>query len=371
MKNIPLLKISQKGYDFFFFVEDPRKIIKEVNYPAKDSVQDYQRPWKETRVKAIAKYVAGDDTIINKGKDTSKKAIGLVPTSAIINVKNRIKVIQSNVNYYLSFPETSDECELCRGDIEIIDGQHRLIAFDEQYRSQKLKDDETYQMGFVVFNQMTEDVKKEIFIVTNDRVEKVDNTVLQNMMQLLGVLSQEDKYMFDLMTWLNREDISPLKTRINLDGRKLKNSIKSLQLQAVLRKSKTIEFLTERGITEIEKIGRIISNYLKAWEDVYNISFRNTKNVATLTKISGLRFLFNLFPTILDVVEKKHENCKSENISKILKEVQENEIFPLDYSAYKDSFRGDTSTVALAKSIAEEIKKQFIKDSRNNEFFNI
>ena len=76
-------------------------------------------------------------------------------------------------------------------------------------------------MGFIAFQKLTREEKGELFIVTNERVEKVDRVdrnVLQNMMEWLGVLSDDDRKIYNLIKKLNKEDISPLKGRIIIEG---------------------------------------------------------------------------------------------------------------------------------------------------------
>ena len=157
----------------------------------KDKVQEFQRPWTEKRVKDISKYVAGKEPL---KKGSQKTARGFLPTVPILNLKadGHIKIEEKNGEYYLLFPEDNNEKKECLGDIEILDGQHRLISFTSKYRDADFKDSERYNMGFIAFQKLTRDEKGELFIVTNERVEKVDRNVLQNMMEWLGVLSDDD-----------------------------------------------------------------------------------------------------------------------------------------------------------------------------------
>lgn len=142
-------------------------------------------------------------------------------------------------------------------------------------------------MGFIAFQKLTREEKGELFIVTNERVEKVDRVdrnVLQNMMEWLGVLSDDDRKIYNLIKKLNKEDISPLKGRIIIEGGKLVNGLKLLQVQRVLEKSKVYDMLKD---FDVEKQVKVISNYLRAWEDVFDIKFNNRRKPKTLEKILG------------------------------------------------------------------------------------
>lgn len=294
MKQIKAMELEQKGKRFFFFVADPRDIIAEVKIANKDKVQEFQRPWTEKRVKDISKYVAGKEPL---KKGTSKPARGFLPTVPILNLKadGHIKIERKDGEYYLLFPENDNEKKECLGDIEILDGQHRLISFTQKYRNIDFKDSERYDMGFIAFQKLTREEKGELFIVTNERVEKVDKNVLQNMMEWLGVLSDDDRKIYNLIKKLNKEDISPLKGRIIIEGGKLVNGLKLLQVQRVLEKSKVYDMLKD---FDVEKQVKVISNYLRAWEDVFDIKFNNRRKPKTLEKILGLQYVLCIYPCI-------------------------------------------------------------------------
>ncbi len=96
MKRYDLVKVQQKGKDFYVLVADPRAIVKLlVNYKSGEE-QDTQRPWEEKRVREIARYVSG------KFKDdNNKKAIGLIPNAPILNVNSL------DINVYFLFHNTT------------------------------------------------------------------------------------------------------------------------------------------------------------------------------------------------------------------------------------------------------------------------
>ena len=369
MKKIELMVMMQKNVPAYVFVADPRKIIKLVKIPSKGSVQEFQRPWQEKKVKEISKYAAGKGSLAKGAESNKKKAQGFLPGCININIKGELKITEENGKKFLDFPETEREFADFNGTVEILDGQHRLIAFSQEYINEDFKDDEKYQMCFVVYYQLTMEQKKEIFIVTNDWADKVDKNVMQNMMQSLGILSREDNIMFQLFTKLNKEDASPLKGRIIITGEKLKNGLKLLQLQAILKKSKTYEMFVEEGSDDILTLFQAITHYLRAWEQVYELDFNKKTTVTTLEKISGIRYIFNLYPTIAKLIRDNNNNAgpTTENIVPILKTLKE-QILPADFSSSNpeiaQAFRGDSSTVALAHAHAQSLANLHNKERK-------
>lgn len=362
MKKVEVINARQKGITFSLLVLDPREIIKLVKFPENDTVQERQRPWKLNRVKEIAKYVSGVMNLdFSKIEKCKKKAKGIIPNCPVLNVIEKIRIIEEGGKKYVTLPDTDKEIKEYEGCVEIIDGQHRLIAFDDDYRNTSFKDNEIYEMGFCVFSNLTEEEKTEIFIVANEKAEKVDKNVLNNMMKWLGILPREEEELFKLVDKLNRESISPLIGRISIRGEKVKNGFKLLQVQRILMKSGTYDKLS--GLTSEQQL-KSISFYLSAWNNVYAGMFNN--HLHTLGKISGLRYIFYIFPYISDILEKEKIKTGVETVSEKLK-ILRNNIFTDEFLNDKNgrmlNFRAETATVAIARKHGEELKNICFKES--------
>ncbi|PKF90059.1 hypothetical protein CW306_00535 [Bacillus sp. BA3] len=359
MKKVKLLRMRQKDHQFFLLSYDPRKLIKLVDVPESGEVQENQRPWMENRVKDIAKYVAGLANLdFSKGEKDKKKAKGILPNCPILNVTGHIKIINEGGENYILLPETEEEYVQCIGSIEILDGQHRLISFDERYMLPSFKDNEVYEMGYVVFQHLTTTEKREIFVVANEKQEKVEKNVLRQIMKWLGLLSEEDEILYALIEKLNIETISPLSGRISIGGRKVKNGFKLTQLQKILKGSGTYEKLK---LLSVEKQLKAISYYLKAWENTYTNMFNNPKH--TLGKISGLRYIMYLFPYVSDILEKKRIKTSTQEVEKILVVLYSTKLgssFFNDENDEKMAFRAETATIALARNHGEFLQDQIL-----------
>ena len=156
MKKYNLMRVNQKGKEFFVLVADPRVIVNMlVNYEAGQE-QDTQRPWEEKRVREIARYVSG------KFKDDeNKKAIGLIPNAPILNIKSKITLQTENDIPFIMLPETPLEMQDYEGVVEAIDGQHRIRAFMKEYMDVDFSPATPYQMIFSVFFQLSRNEKKK------------------------------------------------------------------------------------------------------------------------------------------------------------------------------------------------------------------
>ena len=106
----------------------------------------------------------------------------------------------------------------------------------------------------------------------------------------------------------------------------------------------------------------IVRHYLEAWAEESNVSFQNPAS-DTITKISGLRYLFYIFPEVCQRILNKSEKLTKDNFKKIIEQFPvaldlENVkcVFCDDKSTTTDemeerslSFRGEGATIGLAK----------------------
>lgn len=369
MKKVELIPFVQKGMTFYLLSYDPREIIKLVNFPNSGTVQNTQRPWDESRVKEISHYVAGLINLdLSKLKEkTKRKAQGIIPNCPILNIHGKLKIVKEKGKFFILLPETEKEFAECRGAIEILDGQHRLIAFDEDHLDVNFKSSEIYQMGYVICNDLTQDEKTEIFIFSNEKQKSVDKNVLRQLMKWLKLLSNEDESLYDFVVKFNTDTHSPLHGRISIGGAKVKNGFKILQVIKILDKSKTISTLTNGKPLNTETHFKSLSAYLKAWENVFPGKFNHPAH--TLGKISGLRYVFYLFPFISNILKHQRKKTSVENVEPILNTLKNTK---LDDNFFKSveinpdllAFRGETSTISLADQHGRHLESLLIGDSK-------
>ena len=363
MKRYNLSKVVQKGKEFYVLVADPRVIVKMlVNYKSGEE-QDTQRPWEEKRVREIARYVSG------KFKDDdNKKAIGLIPNAPILNVKSKISLQSDSNGVYVLLPETTAEYTEYEGTVEAIDGQHRIRAFMEEYIDIDFDSSTSYDMIFSLFFQLSKNEKKEIFMITNEKQVKVPGNLLRMYKRELDLL-KGDEVVYDLVCILNNEDYSPLKGRIMIGSKKIKKGYQESQVSKILNKSDTYRQLESLINDDHDLMAKILSNYLRAWEHVYGVSYEDPGK-ETLTKISGLRYVFFLFPAMLDILSQRQKSGSVAEFKKIIEmlpdAIEVEDVFTDPTTAF--AFKGEGATVTLAKKHATLLKSY---EQKHKNSFNI
>lgn len=366
MKKIMLLEIKQKDKSFFMGVLNPREVIKLIDIPLKNTNQDCNRPWKEKRVQEIAKYVAGLMDISER-KGQTRMAKGYLVNCPVLSLSKPFKICKDHGMNYIDFPETEDEISTYYGNICILDGQHRLISFANEYIYPNMGDCSNYDMGFIIVTEATTREKQEIFMITNDKQDKVESNVLKLMKRWLGLLSDIEDYLYTLTERLNQEDISPLKDKIIIGGNKIAGGFKAAQVIKILDKSGLYSRLNEHD--DDEQIKNICV-YLSAWREVYEGKFLNSKYF--LGKTTGLRYICYLFPVILDILENQQKKYTKENIKSILAVLYNMTIENAEAHEYlQASVRSESGTIAVARLHSEELKRVlFNQEERFNVFSN-
>ena len=356
MRKIKALKYQQKEKQIYIFTADPNYIKKLVKISdISKSDKNFQRPFDERRIKEIKRYVLGEDKLYKKGKDIYAK--GYIPNSIVLNLSKKYKIIKTNDNFFINFPEIKD-IEKYKHSIEVIDGQHRLLAFDDDC-SGKLK---KYHMCFVAFVNLSENEKKEVFMVLNERQKTVDKNILLRQKKLLNLMLDEEEIRYDIISRFGEDNNSPFKDMVIIAGEKIKYGLKTTQIDEIFERSKMLNKLIDSRGQIADKKYKLLINYFNAWKQ----SFKKVwfKNNSTLTKISGFRFICYLFPYIYDVLNNKEEkrDFRISAFKKIIQEVKENyfnDNFDIKGTDYFQNFQEKSGIVKLAEHIGKTIYEQY------------
>lgn len=361
MKRYNLTKVQQKGKEFYVLVADPRVVVKLlVNYAAGEE-QDTQRPWEERRVREIARYVSG------KFKDDeNKKAIGIIPNAPILNVKGKINLQEDQDGPFIMLPSVPSEMQSFEGAIEAIDGQHRIRAFMAEYIDVDFSPNQTYEMIFSVFFQLSKIEKKELFMITNEKQVKVPGNLLRMYKRELDLL-KGDEVVYDLVCVLNNEDYSPLKGRVMIGSKKVPKGYQESQISKILNKSEVYKQLSSLVSGNHDKMAKIISNYLKAWEQIYGVLFQDPGK-ETITKISGLRYILFLMPAMLDILAQRKKPAIVAEFKKIVEmlpdAIEIDDVFSASHTS--PAFKGEGATITLAKQHISDLKAY--EQTKKNDF---
>ena len=316
MRKIYLTPVHQKNHIFHSMVVDPRQIASVIKRVEADVIQENQRPWNKKMVMEIVAYVMGYLTLEKK----KYKVNGLIPNAPIINLIGKFDILHDeNESPYILFPETEEELEEYNGQIEVIDGQHRILAFAPDLRDPLFSDNTPYEMIFSVFCKLTEEEKKELFMVTNEKQTKISDDLLRLMRKMLCLLGDNEKY-FDLVNKMNIEEVSPLKGRIMIGAAKIKKGYKEKQLSQILENSTVYDRLEKEGFDTINSKCKLLSLYLSAWESVYKVSFQSPANL-TITKIGGIRYIMFLLPAFLDILKTSKTKIEEKSFKDLIRKL--------------------------------------------------
>ena len=374
MEKIYLQQVRQFNTIFYTGKFDPRKIVEMTEKIPVGQTQEAQRPLDEKHIKEISEYVV----------DPVEK--GLLPASVMLATRNRekLKIKSEEVKieysdgtveiknlYYLEMPSTPQELEEYKGTIDIIDGQHRIYAFDDLFRNIDMKNSDIYEMTFSIFECPDLRTKRILFKVTNEKQKPVSGNLLLFLKDKLGMLSHEEKIYYPLISKLNNENMSPLHGRIIMSAERISKGYKSKELIKICDKSKIDDMTLTDGDGTIRKLSddeklKAISTYLSGWEEYFGLSF-GKPGKETMTKISGLRYIFLLLPTFVD----HSKNIKSTfdvNFVKSVIESLQNMLGLVDGESPFDNslnFRGEGATVKYAQDTATGLKEYLANKASN------
>jgi len=223
-----------------------------------------------------------------------------------------------------------------------------------------------YEMIFSVFFQLSKIEKKELFMITNEKQVKVPGNLLRMYKRELDLL-KGDEVVYDLVCVLDNEDYSPLKGRVMIGSKKIPKGYQESQVSKILNKSEVYKQLSSLVASDHDKMARIISNYLKAWEQVYGLSFQEPGK-ETITKISGLRYILFLLPAMLDILAQRKKPATVQEFKKIVEmlpdAIEVDDVFsdPITSSAFK----GEGATITLAKQHINALKAY--EQTKKNDF---
>lgn len=366
MKKIYLSKVQQFNEVSYTGSIDPRKLVRMVDQSIEiGKVQEDQRPLDKKHIQEIAAHV-GDNR-------------GLLPTSIIVGTKDKNKLtIETELSenqdplYYMLIPDTEDELKQYTNTIDISDGQHRVFAFSDIYRSQNLKDSDVYEVPVTFYITPQLVTRQNLFYTTNAKQKPVPTNLLMWLRDQLNLLTKPEEIYLPLVRLLNSENVSPLKGRIIISAEKISKGYKAKELVKILNKARISEIglLTSQTITDAQ-MTQILSDYLSGWEKKYQLSFQHPRQ-DTMTKISGLRYVLLLFPTIIEIAVNSRRKFDADFVKEMIDNLEEAKsvdalknqtLFSLD----DYSFRGEGATTKRAEDDAK-LLKAFIAQKQTKNF---
>jgi DGQHR domain-containing protein len=353
--KVEALQYRQKEKDIFVFSMDPHymKQLVRISDVSKDD-KNFQRPFDPKRVEEIKTYILGRDKLYKKGKDVYAK--GFIPNAIVVNLPSTYNVETKGNKAFIYFPD-GPEVSKYKETIEIIDGQHRLLAFDDECK--QLLGKENYEMCFVALVGLSDSEKKEIFMVLNERQKTVDKNILLRHKKLLNLLLDDEETRYDVITRLNSEADSPFYGKIIVAGEKKVHGLKAVQIDGALDASKSLEKLIDSKGQISEKSYKIFKNYFLAWKNTFPSAWFKANN--TLTKMAGFRFMSYLFPFVYDIL-KSDKDFQVKTFSRIISKIKSdefNEEFNIKKANKFTHFQEQRGIIRYATQLGKELREHF------------
>ena len=355
MKDLYLIEVTQHSTKRYVGVAPAVDLVKLATKVELQEVQEAQRPINPKRLSDIADFVSSEGTL---------------STSIVIGTKNdKIKIEPANIAgipslYKMRFPETEAEFEEFKDSFDIMDGQHRLFSFLDDYR--KIPDSENFEITFEMYVKPTMRDRRLIFKNTNEKQEKVASNLLMWFRAQLQMLKEKEKEYHPVVSLLSSESCSPLKGRIIMGAERITGGIKAEQLITVLDKA-DIKNISGVPLSD-EKMLALISNYLTGWEEAVGSKFVDRdRDLGAFSKIAGLRFMISLLPEFYDkaVAEKCaiNSNYIKDTVNSLFSTygISARDVFDKESDYFKNlgsnPFAGETPTNLLAKEWANKLKQ--------------
>ena len=354
MKDLYLFEVTQHNMKRYVGVASARALVKMATKVELQAVQEAQRPINSKRLSEIADFVEADGTL---------------STSIVIgNTGDQIKVEKANIPglpnlYKMSFPETDAEFAAFQNSFDIMDGQHRLFSFLDEYC--KIADTDTFEITFEMYVKPTMRERRLIFKNTNEKQEKVASNLLMWFREKLNMLNEKEQVYHPLVSLLNTETMSPLKGRIIMGAEPVISGIKAEQLITIFDKS-DIKNLSSTPLAD-DKMLILISNYLSGWEKAVGSKFVDRdKDLGAFSKVSGIRFMILMLPAFFEQARHERVAFTADYIDTKLNALfAQNGMLPRDLfdksSDYLKNipgnpFSGETPITALAKDWSNKLK---------------
>ncbi|MBE6007756.1 MAG: DGQHR domain-containing protein [Lachnospiraceae bacterium] len=354
MKDIYLLEVTQHNTKRYLGTTNAKDLVRLATTVELQTVQDAQRPINVKRLNDIGSFIAAEGTL---------------STSIVIGTKDdRISVHPANITgipnlYKMSFPETDAEFADFKDSFDIMDGQHRLFSFLQDYC--KLADNVTFDISFEMYIKPTMREKRLIFKNTNEKQEKVASNLLMWFREKLNMLDEKEQIYHPIVVLLNSETCSPLKGRIIMGAEKITGGYKAEQIITILDKS-DIKNISVVPLTD-DKVLKMVSEYISGWEEAVGSKLIDRdKDLGAFSKISGFRFMTLMLPTFFEQAVNDRANFNKAYVKNKLDKLFSSygmiprDLFDKNSDYLKhyggNPFSGETPITILAKDWSSKLK---------------
>jgi len=282
MKTVRAFALKQKATTLYFFAMSAMELepLCFVEAATREKKRGLQRVTESSRLKDIGEYLASG-------------ANALLPNNIILNLKSDVTITPDPDGRMVTITFPSSEGQYAF----VVDGQHRLFSFDDEYR--RLPDDETFELPVVALHNATEELVGATFVAINVNQKPVNRDLLTQMKAILGLLENDiQKTSIDLIHLLDDDLASPIHGRILRYPKDRDKWIKVNQLQPVI-----LGLLSPGGClhnkTQAERKSILIA-YLEAVKTAFPEAWADDKAKSySLLQTSGLQIILSLVPDLM------------------------------------------------------------------------
>lgn len=289
---VPAMSIEQGNETFYLFAISGKKLLK-IAYTSERTQYNktgIQRGLRPDRLKDIGKFLT-----------TNGPTPPLLPNAIIISLSNQSYFKDGSLHI----------CNQPAGEAFVIDGQHRLWAFDERYSG-------TTDIKVVVtaFINLDDEGKASIFRSINGNQRKINPSLVYDLIPMLRdkeSVKFEDKRCQDLIMFLNETADSPWKDRIGMVGggqRIISQSSFISALKKLLKKGHLFAS-TDPDFFEERLQHEILLEYFKAVQSKYSVEWDN--KAFFLCKYVGISAIVNLLERIVADLREKNITVSDKN----------------------------------------------------------
>ncbi len=242
-----------------------------VEAATRDNKRGLQRVTEASRLREIGEYL--------------NDASALLPNNIIVNLNPEVTIVpdEDGTTVTINFPSSEGEYAF------IVDGQHRLFSFDDQYR--RLPASENFELSVVALHNATEEMVGATFVAINVNQKPVNRDLLTQMRAILGLLDNDiERTAIELVHALDEDATSPLQGRILRFPKERDKWIKVNQIQPVI-----VGLLSPGGClhdkTQAER-KRLLIAYLEAVKETFPDAWADDKARSySLLQTSGIQMM--------------------------------------------------------------------------------
>lgn len=278
MKRVRALAFKQKTTNLYCFTMSAMELepLCYVEPATRDNTKGLQRVTEPSRLKEIAAY-------LNSGERA------ILPNNIILNLTPEVTIEENgDGTVTLVFPEDEGDFGF------VVDGQHRLFSFDEDYR--EMPSTATFELPVVALHNATEEMVGQTFVEINVNQKPVNKDLLTQMKAILGLLDTDyENTAIELIHDLDEDKQSPLYNHVLRFPKERNKWIKVNQVFPIV-----VGFLLPGGClhshTKAER-KRILIAFLEAVKQSFPDAWADPDAKSySLLQTAGLQIMLSLLP---------------------------------------------------------------------------